>query len=125
MNEARVRPELVRWGFERSGPAREGAQERQPPDERLPVTDFRHAGTEVGGRPARYLLETLFLGQQRQKWYRAEASVLGDSLVDFVVSLDKSVDPMVRLRTCEGTQLGKEQQLRASTWNERKRRAYW
>src|SRR5687767_13293934 len=41
-----------------------------PPVERVPIPDFRTIGNVHIGRPTPDLLETLYLCQQRQEWYR-------------------------------------------------------
>ena len=43
----------------------------EPPDERLPVPDYRTvADTTRGGRPSPDLLDTLYTMQRRQEWLR-------------------------------------------------------
>jgi Zn-dependent peptidase ImmA (M78 family) len=63
-----------------------------PPDEELPVPDFRtFADIEVTD-PSPDLLETIYLCEQRQEWFRGFARANGDDAVDFVGSLTTDTD---------------------------------
>jgi Zn-dependent peptidase ImmA (M78 family) len=55
-----------------------------PPVEPLPIPDFRTVGSLQVSRPSPDLLDTLYLCQQRQDWYRSNALVLRDDPVAFV-----------------------------------------
>jgi transcriptional regulator with XRE-family HTH domain len=48
-----------------------------PPVERVPIPDFRTIGNERIGRPSPDLLETIYICQQRQEWYRGFAQSEG------------------------------------------------
>ncbi len=92
---------------------------QQPPVEELPVTDFRTIGSVGLQRPSADLLDTLYLCQQRQDWYRDEARTIGEPPLEFVGSLDTSIDPVsagVRLRDALGFDVENRRQLR--TWEE-------
>ena len=92
---------------------------REPPDESLPVTDFRTMASVEVRHPSPALLDTLYLCQQRQEWYRDEARTAGDPLLEFVGSLDTSVEVSVagaRLRDVLGFDV--EQRRRVSTWSD-------
>ena len=92
---------------------------REPPIEELPVTDFRTMGNVEVSHPSPDLLDTLHLCQQRQDWYRDEARSAGEPPLEFVGSLDTSVDAEVagtRLRDALGFDMAKRRQL--GTWSE-------
>jgi len=55
-----------------------------PPAEPLPIPDFRTVGSVQVSRPSPDLLDTIYLCQQRQDWYRTNALVLRDDPVAFV-----------------------------------------
>ncbi len=59
---------------------------QEPPIERVPIPDFRTVGNERIGRPSPDLLDTLYICQQRQEWYRDFARSEGEELIPFVGS---------------------------------------
>ena len=70
-------------------------------------------------RPSPDLLDTLYLCQQRQDWYRDEARTSGELPLEFVGSLDTSVDVSfagARLRDALGFDV--EQRRGLATWSE-------
>jgi Zn-dependent peptidase ImmA (M78 family) len=58
----------------------------EPPVETLPIPDFRTMGGTVVGRPSANLLDTLYICQQRQDWYREYAQLTGEPSNPFVGS---------------------------------------
>lgn len=58
-----------------------------PPTEELPVSDFRTMGDVEVRHPSPDLLDTIYLCQRRQEWFRNEARIAGDAPLDFVGSL--------------------------------------
>jgi Zn-dependent peptidase ImmA (M78 family) len=67
---------------------------QQPPIEHIPIPDFRTAGNKRIGRPSPDLLETIYVCQQRQEWYRDFARSERESPLPFVgsASLNSSVE---------------------------------
>jgi Zn-dependent peptidase ImmA (M78 family) len=57
-----------------------------PPDEPLPIPDFRTAGDRELKRPSPNLLDTIYLCQQRQDWFRDYARVHALPALDFAGS---------------------------------------
>lgn len=68
----------------------------EPPDERVPIPDFRTVGNLNVDRPSPNLLSTIFLCQQRQEWYRAYAQTNGHEPLPYVgsVSVDSQAEPV-------------------------------
>ena len=92
---------------------------RDPPSEDLPVADFRTIGDKEVTRPSPDLLDTLYLCQQRQDWYREEARSTGEPPLVFIASLDttESVDSAAaELRKALGFDIGERR--RTPTWTE-------
>lgn len=59
----------------------------EPPAERLPIPDMRTVRNRVVPRPSADLLDTIYICQQRQDWYRDYALDCGMPEVDFVSSV--------------------------------------
>jgi Zn-dependent peptidase ImmA (M78 family) len=66
----------------------------EPPVERIPIPDFRTISNQRVSRPSPHLLETLYLCQVRQDWYRDYAKSTGAAPQGFVGSanLNSSVE---------------------------------
>ena len=93
------------------------------PDEHLPIPDFRTIADEPIGRPSADLLDTLYLCQQRQAWYRDFAMVTGDRPLEFVgsVRLTDQVEAVAEnIRETLGFDL--EERRRLPTWTDALRR---
>ncbi|MBI4570183.1 MAG: ImmA/IrrE family metallo-endopeptidase [Planctomycetes bacterium] len=57
-----------------------------PPDERLPIADFRRVAGQPAARPSPDLLDTIYTCQQRQNWYREHLVAAGETPLPFVGS---------------------------------------
>lgn len=95
----------------------------EPPEEELPIPDFRTVGNKRSGRPSVSLLDTVYLCQQRQDWYRNFARMEGEDPVPFVGSAtpDSSVRSTAEeMRTVLRFDL--EERRNAATWTDALRR---
>lgn len=59
----------------------------EPPEEPLPIPDYRTMRGEAMRRPSPDLLETIFQSQQRQEWYSDFARAAGEEPLAYVGSL--------------------------------------
>ena len=66
----------------------------EPVRETLPVTDFRTVAGHAAQRPSPDLLDTIYLCQQRQDWFRDHARMNAFPLLDFIGSVSISTDPV-------------------------------
>jgi Zn-dependent peptidase ImmA (M78 family) len=83
-----------------------------PPEEKLPVPDFRTVGSEEMQRPSPELLDVLDEAQRRQDWFRDYLVTSGAEPLPFVGSLNINLSPQVTAaRIC--AQLGITTELRA------------
>jgi len=64
----------------------------EPPVEKIPIPDFRTVGSERLQHPSPDLLDTIYLCQQRQDWFRQNALVLGELPLDFIGSATVQAD---------------------------------
>ena len=89
----------------------------QPPDLDLPVPDFRTLRDEVLAEPSSNLLDTIYLCQQRQDWYRDHARLHGLPVLTFVDSATLREAPeTVAQRMREGLGVSAEARRRLPTW---------
>ena len=65
-----------------------------PPEDQLPIPDFRTVGDRPLGPPSPNLLETVQQMQRRQAWMREEMIEQGREGLRFVGSIDPATDPV-------------------------------
>lgn len=88
-----------------------------PPELALPVPDFRTLRDEVLADPSSDLLDTLYLCQQRQDWFREHAQVHGMAPLSFVGSVRLEEAPVaVARRIRETLGLSAEERRQLPTW---------
>jgi Zn-dependent peptidase ImmA (M78 family) len=95
----------------------------EPPVELIPIPDFRTLVSARVGRPSPDLLDTLYICEQRQEWYRDFARSEGEVRLAFVGSADLSSDvrqTAARMRTALGFNI--EERRRMPTWTAALRR---
>jgi Zn-dependent peptidase ImmA (M78 family) len=91
----------------------------EPPIERIPIPDFRTVGNEHIKRPSPDLLDTIYLCQQRQEWYRDFARLTGDEPLAFVGSFRVTGDVIqmaARIRRALGFNVDERRQI--PTWTD-------
>jgi len=96
---------------------------QEPPVERVPIPDFRTVGNEHLDRPSPDLLETIYICQQRQNWYRDFARTVGEEPLPFVGSVGIASDvetTAASIRRALGFNLEERRQI--PTWAEALRR---
>jgi Zn-dependent peptidase ImmA (M78 family) len=95
----------------------------EPPEEPLPVPDFRTMGAVRIQRPSPDLLDTIYLCQQRQAWYRDYARLHGETPLHFVetaVVNEEVVVVAAQMREAIGFDL--DERVELPTWTEALRR---
>lgn len=94
-----------------------------PPVERVPIPDFRTVANKRVQQPSPDLLETLYLCQQRQEWYREFARSIGEQPLSFTRSVRAGADIVAtatHMRHALGFDLDERRNL--PTWAEALRR---
>ena len=96
---------------------------REPPIERVPIPDFRTVSDRRVDHPSSNLLDTIYLCQQRQDWYRELVRSTGGEPLDFVGSVrpdDDIAAVAARMRRLLGFDIAERRRL--STWTDALRR---
>jgi len=91
----------------------------EPPVEQLPVPDLRTLADQPVAQPSPELLDTIYLCQQRQDWYRDYARLHGLARVPFVNAAklgDSPVDVASHMREIVGLSVSDRKQL--PTWTD-------
>ena len=96
---------------------------QEPPLERVPIPDFRTVANVHVDHPSPDLLDTVYLCQQRQDWYRDYARSMSEPPLEFVGSArvgDDIVVTAARIRHALGFDI--EERRRLPTWTDALRR---
>lgn len=91
----------------------------EPPEEKIPIPDYRTMADNQITRPSANLLDTLFICQQRQTWYQEFARANGLEPLAFVNSVDRrsSIEKVAQeIRDTLGFDLQARREMR--TWEE-------
>ena len=89
----------------------------EPPEEQVPIADYRTMQDAVLTRPSADLLDTIFQCQQRQEWYRSFAQLNREDPVSFVGSLSTG-SPVVAAAAAMRQTLTFDIEQRGSTFTE-------
>ena len=95
----------------------------EPPVEQVPIPDFRTIADKPVIRPSPNLLDTIYLCQQRQDWYRDYARSMGDEPLAVVGSAQRTDDvasTAAVIRDALGFDL--DERRKFATWTEALRR---
>ena len=134
---ARRFPKLDEWESEKSRPSLNQLEDfakatrapigylflAEPPVERVPIPDFRTVENRRIDRPSPDLLETLYICQQRQEWYRDFVRSLHEKSIAFVGTATAGSDvtsTAAEIRDVLGFDLEERRQF--PTWAEALRR---
>lgn len=91
----------------------------QPVQESLPIPDFRTLADRVVTRPSPNLLDTLYLCQQRQEWYRDHARRHALPALEFVGSARVGDEPVTVAEAMRATlRLTLEERQQQPNWSE-------
>lgn len=94
-----------------------------PPVERVPIPDFRTIGNAHMGHPTPDLLDTIYLCQQRQEWYRDYARMMGAAPHNVIGSAQVTDDVVTTAAAMRQTlSFDLEERRRLPTWTEALRR---
>lgn len=91
----------------------------EPPKIDIPIPDFRTMRTPVYSQPSPDLLETIYLCQQRQEWYRDYAKIHGHEKLGFVGSkiLDNDIT-QAAIDIGDALQFNFKQRRQAHSWTD-------
>ena len=91
----------------------------EPPDEPLPIPDFRTFAGRAVTRPSPNLLDTIYACQERQSWYRDFVRVAHQPELDFIGGAKVTMPPetvAARMRATLGFDIDSRRDC--STWSE-------
>ncbi len=91
----------------------------EPPEESLPIPDFRTVAGRGVRRPSPNLLDTLYACQERQAWYREFAQVMRQTEVGFIGSATLNTRPETVARHMrEDLGFDLDQRCNCATWTD-------
>lgn len=91
----------------------------EPPEEKLPLPDFRRMADGGVPRPSTELIDTIHTCQRRQRWYRERLASTGADLLSFVGSASTEDHPAVvagHIRTVLKLEVGNRSEV--ANWSE-------
>jgi Zn-dependent peptidase ImmA (M78 family) len=92
---------------------------KEPPEETLPIPDFRTLGSAPMRRPSPNLLDTIYRAQHRQNWFRDYLVEEGQEALGWVGSLRSSDNPVEAAgRVCTATGLTTALRQSAANWED-------
>lgn len=90
-----------------------------PPVEALPIPDYRTLGDRTPARPSPNLLDTIYLCQERQDWYREHARMQGFPALSYVGALSTRTSPVEAAHAIrEQLGLSTTERSRLPTWTD-------
>lgn len=90
----------------------------EPPDEPMPIPDFRTLGGAGVVRPSANLLDTIYQCQQRQNWYRDFLVAEGEEPLAFIGSASLQQDPATVAQAIRSTLGLTNQPQTTASWDE-------
>jgi Zn-dependent peptidase ImmA (M78 family)/transcriptional regulator with XRE-family HTH domain len=95
----------------------------EPPQEQIPIPDFRTMGDRRFDRPSPDLLETIYICQERQEWFRDHARRTGEDPLPFVGSVTLQDDvPEVAARMRDALDFDLDERAELTRWTDALRR---
>jgi Zn-dependent peptidase ImmA (M78 family) len=89
----------------------------EPPEESVPIPDFRRAAGAADLSPSPDLLDTIYLCQQRQEWFRDFARSTGENPLGFVGSVKVGEDVVEVARSLRrALEFDMEERRQIPTW---------
>lgn len=95
----------------------------EPPKEFVPIPDFRTVASKGVARPSPDLLDTIYICQQRQEWFREYARAVQEPPLEFVGSVDRRRKPQAvadQMRAALGFSVAERRKM--GTWTDALRR---
>jgi Zn-dependent peptidase ImmA (M78 family) len=94
----------------------------EPPKEAVPIPDFRTVADRGVARPSPDMLDTIYICQQRQEWFREYALMVQEPSIEFVGSVDRRRKPeMIAGLIREALGFSIEERSRLSRWEDARR----